>query len=140
MTTALDTDVIVALWDPDPVFSCAAQQALDAALEFGALIAAAPVCAELIAYRGRSEESVEAFFRDTAIVRDWNLSAAVWRAAGRAFRAYSGRRRNHFGGAPRRILADFLIGAHASENGYRLLTLDKRLYPAAFPKLKIISF
>jgi predicted nucleic acid-binding protein len=140
MTTALDTNVIVALWDPDPTFSSAAQKALDAALELGALVASAPVCAELMAYRGRSEASFEEFFRKTGIATDWNLSAAVWRSAGRAFRAYAERRQANGHAAPRRILADFLIGAHADENSYLLLTLDKRLYPAAFPKLRIISF
>jgi hypothetical protein len=34
---------------------------------------------------------------------------------------------------PRRILADFLIGAHASHRGYRLLTLDDHLYPSHCP-------
>ena len=37
----------------------------------------------------------------------------------------------------RRILADFLIGAHAHTRGYRLLTLDERLYKAAFPTLRL---
>jgi len=37
----------------------------------------------------------------------------------------------------RRILADFLIGAHAQTENYRLLTLDERLYKAAFPTLTI---
>jgi predicted nucleic acid-binding protein len=36
---------------------------------------------------------------------------------------------------PRRILADFLIGAHAQKRGYRLLTLDEGFYPTAFPRL-----
>jgi hypothetical protein len=39
--------------------------------------------------------------------------------------------------AIRRLLADFLIGAHAHIRGYRLLSLDERLYRAAFPTLKI---
>jgi predicted nucleic acid-binding protein len=37
----------------------------------------------------------------------------------------------------RRILADFLIGAYAAVHRYRLLTLDQRLYRAAFPKREI---
>jgi predicted nucleic acid-binding protein len=39
----------------------------------------------------------------------------------------------------RRILTDFLIGAHAFVNGYKLLTLDARVYEAAFPRLAIRS-
>ena len=33
----------------------------------------------------------------------------------------------------------FYIGAHAVVNGYDLLTLDAKIYHAAFPTLKIIS-
>ena len=38
-----------------------------------------------------------------------------------------------------RILADFLIGAHALRYGFRLLTLDDRLYRAPFPRHSIVS-
>ena len=38
---------------------------------------------------------------------------------------------------PRRILADFLIGAHAMQRDYTLLTLDQRVYSKSFPKLRL---
>jgi hypothetical protein len=57
----------------------------------------------------------------------------------RAFQAYAARRRRHGEAGSRRILADFVIGAHALQNGFRLLTLDDRIYRAAFPTLKIAS-
>jgi predicted nucleic acid-binding protein len=56
-----------------------------------------------------------------------------------AFQAYAARRRRHGEAGPRRTLADFVIGAHALQNGFRLLTLDDRIYRAAFPTLKIAS-
>jgi predicted nucleic acid-binding protein len=40
---------------------------------------------------------------------------------------------------PRRILADFVIGAHAVHLASALLTLDRGLYRTAFPKLKILT-
>jgi predicted nucleic acid-binding protein len=40
---------------------------------------------------------------------------------------------------PRRILADFLIGAHALVKGYTLLTLDEGMYRAAYPRLGIVT-
>ena len=138
MTTAIDTNVFVALWDRNPTLSSAAQLALDAALERGQLAVAAPVFAELMAAPGRGESFLESFFRDTGIRIDWHLDEAVWRAAGRAFQTYAARRRKHGDSEARRILADFLIGAHASVKGYRLLTLDDRLYRAAFPRLVIV--
>lgn len=39
----------------------------------------------------------------------------------------------------RRILADFLIGAHALVKGYTLLTLDEGMYRAAYPRLGIVT-
>ena len=138
MTTAIDTNVIVALWDRDPALSLAAQSALDAALARGGLVVAAPVFSELMAAPERSEAFLNAFFRDTGIVLDWHLPEAVWRAAGRAFQKYAARRREKPSSGPRRILADFLIGAHAAAHGYCLLTLDDRLYRAAFPGLTLV--
>jgi len=137
MTTAIDTNVIIALWDRDDAVSTAAQSALDAALRRGALVVAAPVFAELLAAPGRDETFLDAFFRDTGITVDWNLDETVWRTAGRAFQKYTARRRRQHDSGPRRILADFLIGAHAFERGCSLLTFDDRLYRSAFPNLGI---
>lgn len=87
--TAIDTNIIVALWDRDPGLSLAAQAALDSAFAEGGLVVAAPVFAELMAAPGRSEGFLNTFFRDTAILIDWDLPEAVWRAAGVAFQKYS---------------------------------------------------
>ncbi len=139
MTTAIDTNIIVALWDKDDTLNSLAQSALDAALGRGNLVLAAAVFAELMAFPGRSEAFLDSFFKETGIAVDWNLHETVWRAAGRAFQTYAARRRRQRDSGPRRILADFLIGAHALQNGYLLLTLDDRLYRAAFPRLRITT-
>jgi predicted nucleic acid-binding protein len=139
MTTAVDTNVIVALWDTDDTLNRAAQNALDAAVGRGNLTIPALVFAELMACPGRSEAFLDSFLKDTGITVDWNLDESVWRAAGRAFQTYAARRRRQRDSGPRRILADFLIGAYAFENGHRLLTLDDHLYRAAFPGLRIIK-
>jgi predicted nucleic acid-binding protein len=143
MTTAIDTNVIVALWSADAALSLAAETALEAAFRRGNLVAAAPVFAELLAAPGRTEAFVNRFLDDTGIAIEWNLDEAIWRSAGRAFQSYAERRRKQRApdrpSQPRRILADFLVGAHAETRGYRLLTLDQRLYRAAFPKLVIES-
>lgn len=139
MITAIDTNVVVALWDQDSSLKLAARAGLEAAFRRGNLIAAAPVFAELLAAPGRTEDFVNAFFEDTGIMVDWELGEEVWRSGGKAFRGYSERRRSHRDFRTRRILADFLIGAHAAVHGYRLMTMDKRLYRAAFPGLKVES-
>ena len=137
MTTAVDTNVIVALWDQDEAVNLAAQSALDAALRRGHLVIPAPVFAELLACPGRSEAFMDAFLKDTGISVDWNLDEAIWRTAGLAFQNYADRRRKQRDFGPRRILADFLIGAYALEKRCHLLTLDDRLYRVSFPGLTI---
>jgi len=137
MITAIDTNVFIALWDKDPVLSGTAQTALDSAFSRGTLVVAAPVFAELIAAPGRSETFVSSFLEETGVAIDWDLGELVWRSAGRAVQSYAERRRKQRDSGARRILADFLIGAHAHARGYRLLTLDERLYKAAFPTLRL---
>jgi predicted nucleic acid-binding protein len=136
-TTAIDTNVIIALWHDDPALSQAAETALDGAFNRGRLVVSAPVFAELIAAPGRSEAFVTSFLEENGVAIDWILTESIWRSAGRAFQAYAERRRRQKDRSTRRILADFLIGAHAQSYGYRLLSLDERLYRAAFPTLKI---
>lgn len=137
MTTAVDTNVIIALWDRDEAVNTAAQSALEAALRRGGLVVAAPVFAELLAAPGRNEAFLDTFFRDTGITVDWNLDEAVWRTAGQAFQKYAAHRRMQRDPGPRRILADFLIGAHALRRSCSLLTFNDRLYRGAFPDLRI---
>jgi predicted nucleic acid-binding protein len=137
VTTALDTNVIVTYWGPDASLNLAVQVALESAFSRGNVTIAAPVFAELLAGPGRSESFVNGFFDDTGIAIDWDLGEAVWRAAGRAFREYAERRRKQRAPGSRRLLVDFVVGAHAAIHGYRLLTLDEHLYQAAFPKLII---
>src|SRR5215469_18944581 len=116
MSTAIDTNVLVALWNEDESLNTAVRSALDSALERGSLIIAAPVFAELLAFPLRSEPFLDSFCRETGISVDWDLSEGVWREAGRAFQTYANRRRKQQVVGPRRILADFVIGAHAHHN------------------------
>jgi predicted nucleic acid-binding protein len=135
MITAIDTNVISALWNEDDALNRAAQGALDAALGGGKLIISGVVYAELLAAPGRTETFLDKFCEEARIAIEWELSEHVWRAAGRAFQSYATRRKKQTAQHPRRILADFLIGAHALANGYKLLTLDAGTYRASFPKL-----
>jgi predicted nucleic acid-binding protein len=139
MTTAVDTNIFVVLWDPEDKLNIPIRSALDTALARGSLIVAPPVYAELLAYPSRSEAFLDYFFKESGVLVDWNLDEAIWRAAGHAFQEYAVRRRKQREPGPRRILADFLIGAHALQNGFSLLTLDDRMYRAAFPRLSIVT-
>jgi predicted nucleic acid-binding protein len=139
MTTAIDTNVIVGLWDAENTLHRAAREILDAAFERGRLVIAGVVYAELLAAPGRSEAFVDRFCEQTSIGVEWELGESVWRAAGTAFQGYVARRRRQKDGEARRMLADFVIGAHALVNGYRLLTLDAGVYAASFPRLAVVT-
>ncbi len=138
MTTAIDTNVIIALWQTESSFNGLAESILDQTAAKGRLVIAAPVFAELMAEPGRDVNLLDRFLLETAIQVDWLLDEKVWRIAGAAFQSYTKRRRRASEVGPRRILADFLIGAHALRFGYRLLTFDNKLYRAAFPELMIV--
>ena len=139
MITAIDTNVLVALWDRDDTLNSAAQAALDAAFNRGKLVISGAVFAELLAFPRRTEAFLDQFLADTGIAVDWGTNESIWRVTGKAFQKYANRRQKQKAGRPRRILADFLIGAHALENGCSLLTLDDGIYRAAFPKLQIVK-
>jgi len=139
MTTAIDTNVIVALWDAEDTLHRTARAALDKAFNEGTLVISGAVYAELMAAPGRTEAFVDRFCEETGIAVEWEIGEKAWRAAGTAFQSYAVRRRKQKGAEARRILADFVIGAHALVNGYKLLTLDAGIYQASFPRLGIVE-
>ena len=55
MTTAIDSNVLIAFWDADNTLNSLAQSALTAAWNRGNLVIAAPVYAELLAFPRRTE-------------------------------------------------------------------------------------
>jgi predicted nucleic acid-binding protein len=138
MRTAIDTNIISALWTGEPsAEKVTAILALSS--DLGGLTIAAPAYAELLAYPGATPGFVDSFLDSTRAVIDFRLDEAIWREAGLRFAKYAARRRLRRGGAPRRLLADFIIGAHALLRADRLLTLDLPLYARDFPELKIIT-
>jgi predicted nucleic acid-binding protein len=137
VTVALDTNVIVALWDATHALHPVAREALEAASRREALAICGVVYAELIGAPGRTEAFVDRFCEEAGITVEWEFRERIWRKAGVAFQGYATRRKKQRGAEPRRLLADFLIGAHALENGYKLLTLDGGMYRRAFPGLKL---
>jgi predicted nucleic acid-binding protein len=137
--TALETNIFVAVWDGDEPTSDFVSDILDRANAQGRLVISPPVYAELVAAPGRDRAFVERFLQETTIDVDWLLSRQVWESAALAFRAYAERRRTQAGDpGPRRILADFIIGAHALHHSSSLLTFDQRIYRVAFPTLNVV--
>ncbi len=140
VTTAVDTNVFVVLFQADTSEDAqTALQALEEASHQGNLIISPVVYAELVAAPNRDEQFVDGFLKDTRVDVLWDMIPKVWRRAANAYRAYAIRRRKRKGDEdPRRILADFLIGAHALDYGARLLTFDKGIYKQSFPGLDLV--
>jgi predicted nucleic acid-binding protein len=139
VTVALDTNVLVALWDAGDALHPVARHTLEVVSSQGSLVISGVVYAELLAAPGRTEAFLDEFCEDTGIGVEWELREEIWREAGRAFQSYAGRRRKQSGAEPRGLLADFVIGAHALVQGYRLLTLDAGMYRGSFPKLRVVT-
>jgi hypothetical protein len=138
MITAVDTNVIVGLWDAKDSLHLPALKALESAFAHGGVVICGAVFGELLACPGRTVRFIDDFLTDTEITVDWASNEDVWRAAGVAFKKYAASRRRQKAVGPRRILTDFYIGAHAASNRFRLLTLDDRIYKSAFPHLDIV--
>jgi predicted nucleic acid-binding protein len=134
----VDTNVFSALLSGDEEAVSTMQAALEEVAGKGTLLVSPPVYAELLA--GWDSEVVDNLFSDKGIEVDWNLGPDVWRAAGARYGVYARDRRRQRGDAgPRRILADFLIGAHALRLAHALLTSDTKIYGAYFSELKVVS-
>jgi predicted nucleic acid-binding protein len=139
MNIALDANIIVYALVGNPGTASAASTALErAASQGGAILVSAPVYAELLAIANYDKHDLDAFIAEAKIRVDWHLSEACWTAAGVAYAAYARRRQRQNIAAPRRILADFIIGAHAV--GVQvLLTADVSFYKTNFPELRLLG-
>lgn len=93
--------------------------------------------AEFLAAPGIQRADAERFLTEAHVAVAWQTEEAVWERAIQAFTAYAALRRRSGGGQPRRILADFLIGAHAELMAGELLTLDPQHYRQHFPGLVV---
>ncbi len=132
MITAVDTSVVLDVFLSDERFHAASEKALkDADLE-GTLVVCEVVYAELAALIGDKTKLDQALARIGIRVDPLGERAAF--VAGCAFRRY-----RDAGGPRVRILADFLIGAHALSCAARLLSRDGGFHRKHFGKLKVIS-
>ncbi len=136
MRTALDTNVLSALLSREASTPRILQE-LQSARQAGGLVISAPVYSELLAYPRADESFLTRFLDDTGILADFNLSNAVWKQAGLRYSQYAIRRRRSSSIEPRRLLADFIIGAHALLQAERLMTLDSKRYEQDFPELHL---
>jgi predicted nucleic acid-binding protein len=138
MRTAVDSNIISALFSVEPT-SNQLVQLLGQCRREGALVICGIVFAEVHAIPTITPGVIEEFLADTGITVDASMTLADWSATGKAFSGYAQRRRTHKDGQPKRLLADFAIGAHAERSCNRLLTLDPARYRTAFPGLTLLG-
>jgi len=137
MRTALDTNIISAVWSGSAPSAHVASMLAKAANE-GALVISAPVYVELLAYPNATGQYLDQFLASTRIQVDFVIEELVWRETAQRYAAYARRRRKSGGGEAKRLLADFLIGAHAFLHADRLFTLDPHRFTRDFPNLRLI--
>jgi len=135
--TAIDTNVFSSLWTGEASVPRLLVQLKDAA-EAGALLISPVVFAELHAYPGMTGPRLRNMLEVTGVLIDLRIEERVWTEAGHRFAKYAARRRRATGEGPRRLVADFAIGAHALLQADRLLTLDPKVYVREFPELRLL--
>ena len=132
MITAVDTNVLLDILLPNEDFVERSGKALEAAATAGSLVICELVYAELcVAFD--SQEQCDEFLSDIGIHTD-PLDRPASFLASRVWRTY-----REQGGTRERILADFLIGAHAQVQASRLLTRDRGCYRKMFPSLNLLE-
>lgn len=132
MITAVDTKIFLDVLLPDRNFCDASTNALESAAVEGSLVICDVVYAELCVYFA-TQEQCDRFLEESGI-RVETLTRVSHFAASRVWRTYRKQ-----GGQRTRILADFLIGAHAQLQASRLLSRDRGFYRNLFPELSLID-
>jgi predicted nucleic acid-binding protein len=135
--TAIDTNVLSAIWSRERNAQ-SLSESLAHLMRQGTLRIAPVVLSELLAYPGATETFIRNFLTDTMIKIDFELDQQVWLEAGRRFAQHVVRRRAAASHEPKRLLPDYIVGAHALLHADQLMTLDSSRFKRDFPELRLL--
>lgn len=136
MRTAIDTNILSALWAGEAT-AAVVKSLLEEAAERGGLVISPVVYVELRGSPRATASYVDSFLDETGILVDWNFDEAIWQLAAERYEKYALRKRKQKMGEPKRLIADFIVGAHALLRADVLLTLDTRPYRRDFGELAL---
>ena len=132
MITAIDTSVLLDVFGADDRFGQSSAAAVRECLARGSLVACDVVWAETSAYFPTVAHAQAAL--DGLRVDYSPLDMATSLLAGEQWRIY-----RRAGGTRGRVIADFMIGAHARTHSDQLLTRDRGFYRTYFENLSVVD-
>lgn len=132
MTIAIDTCILIDVFQGVGEFAIPSAEALSQARREGPLVICELVYAELAAFAQERALLDELLGELEIQVVEMGREAAF--AAGLRFAEY-----RKAGGERRHIIADFIIGAHAQHHAHRLLTRDRGFFGGAFAGLELLE-
>jgi predicted nucleic acid-binding protein len=128
MITAVDTSVLIDVFGNDPVHGHSSAESLRKCMREGTLVVCDVVWAETRAVFP-DEVAFESAMK-TLGIRYSPMEEKAASHAGASWKAY-----RKAGGTRNRVMADFMIGAHAVHQADRLLTRDRGYYRSHFKGL-----
>ena len=129
MTTATDTNILLDVIHRNPLYLSESGEWLDIARSRGDVIICPVVYGELVPSFD-SKNELDATLRSIEVQLS-PIDDVIAYEAGRRWQRY-----RQAGGARTRMIADFLIGAHALVSADTFLTRDEGFYRSYFPELQ----
>ena len=132
MITAVDTNILIDIFIDDKKFGALSAKALNSCLGQGAVVISGVVLVEITPLFPSATDVMTVL--NKLQIRPNHLSLDSYFTAARIWKEYQ-----QDGGTNNRVVADFLIGAHAQTECDRLLTRDRGFYRRYFKKLTVLE-